>query len=405
MTSEPESTPNAIQSIRETNRWRIAEALRAHGRGSRADLQRWTGLSRSTVAAVVADLQSRGAVLERLDDGDRTPGRGRPAGQLQLNPAIGAVIGVAFDHEDVRVAIADLFLNVLAERQAPVDFDAHPSETLDLAAELIAQALADAGTRRPRVIAAGVSVPSPINRGTAPTSSPVLLPRWLGRDPGRELSNRIGIDVRVDNDANLGALAELFFGAARGLENIIYIKIASGIGAGLVLGGKLYRGQTGIAGEIGHVHVKADGPLCRCGKRGCLETVASTTAVLEVLDAMYGPDLTLAGVMELLAADNIGAQRAITDAGRAVGRVLASLCSVLNPATIVVGGELSQAAQPLLSGIRESIDRYAEPYTAHAVELIAGELGARAEVLGALALANDDSDRARSELFAARRHV
>jgi predicted NBD/HSP70 family sugar kinase len=401
MISTPEPSPNAIKSLRETNRWRVAEALRVHGTGSRADLERWTGLSRSTIATVVTDLQSRAVVLERLDGGRGPQRRGRPAGQLRLNPAIGAVIGVAFDHRDVRVAIADLFLTVLAERCAPVDVDGDASAALDLAAELIEQALAETGVPRTRVVAAGMGLPSPINRGGGPS---ILLPGWRGVDPEAELADRIGIGVQLDNDGNLGALAEFLFGAGEGLENLVYVKVSSGIGAGLVLSGKLYRGQTGIAGEIGHVHVKADGALCRCGNRGCLETVASTCALLELLSAAHRRDLTLADVMELLADGDLGARRVIGDAGRAVGQVLAGLCGVLNLPAVVVGGDLSQAAEPLLAGIRESIDRYAEPLAARAVELRVGALGARAELLGALALANGDSASAHSTLFAAELH-
>jgi len=389
---------DVIRSLRETNRWRIAEALRVHGSGSRADLERWTGLSRSTVAAVVTDLQERAVVLERLDGDRESARRGRPAGRLQLNPALGAVIGVAFDHQDVRVAVADLFLTVLAERRAPVDVDRDASVALDLAAELIEETLAEAGVERTRVVAAGMGLPSPINRGGGPT---ILLPGWRRVDAGTELEGRIGIAVQLDNDANLGALAELFFGAGEGLENFAYVKVSSGIGGGLVLGGKIYRGQTGIAGEIGHVHVRAEGALCRCGNRGCLETVASTGALLAVLGAAHDRDLTPADLIELVADGDVGARRVIGDAGRAVGEVLAGLCSVLNLPAVVVGGELSQAPGPLLAGIRDSIDRYGEPLAARAVELRLGTLGARAELLGALALANGDTARAHSALFAA----
>lgn len=311
------------------------------------------------------------------------------------------MIGVAFDHRDVRVAVADLFLTVLAERWAPVDVDGDASASLDLAAELIEQALAETGVPRTRVVAAGMGLPSPINRGAGPS---ILLPGWRGVDAEAELADRIGVGVQLDNDGNLGALAEFLFGAGEGLENLVYVKLSSGIGAGLVLRGKLYRGQTGIAGEIGHVHVKADGALCRCGNRGCLETVASTCALLGLLSAAHGRDLTLAEVMELLAGGDLGARRVIGDAGRAVGQVLASLCGVLNLPAVVVGGDLSQAAEPLLAGIRESIDRYAEPLAARAVELRVGALGARAELLGALALANGDAARAHSTRFAAELH-
>jgi predicted NBD/HSP70 family sugar kinase len=389
-----------MKTLRDMNRIRIAEELRRHGEGSRGDLVSWTGLSRSTVAAVVADLQSRGVVLERVDGGARYQGRGRPPGQLRLNPSVGAVIGVDFGHRHVRVALADLFLTVLAERAAQVDVDTQASVALDLAAELVEQTLAEAGVDRSRVVATGMGLPGPIDTDTGTVGQSVVLPSWAGREAGRELEQRIGIEVRLDNDANLGALAEVFFGAGRDLENVVYVKVSSGIGAGLVLDGKIYHGQTGIAGELGHVHVKADGAVCRCGNRGCLETVASTGALVALLASSYDLELTLADLLDLVESGDLGARRVIRDAGRAVGEALADVCNILNPAAVIIGGDLSRAGEPLLSGIQESIDRYAQPGAAQAVKLMIGALGPRAEVLGAIALVSSNAD-ARSALAAA----
>ena len=389
-----------MRSLREMNRLRVADELHRHGKASRSDLSRSTGLSRSTVAAIVADLQARGLVIEDADGGTRSQGRGRPAGMLRLNPSVGAVIGVDFDHRHVRVAVADLFLSVLAERAAQVDVDTQASVALDLAADLVEQTLDEAGVDRSSVITAGMGLPGPIDARTGTVGPSVVLPSWAGLEAGSELARRIGIEVRLDNDANLGALAEVYFGAGRGLENIVYVKVSSGIGAGLVLGGKIYHGDTGIAGEIGHVHVKTDGAVCRCGNRGCLETVASTGALVAVLASTYGADLTTADVIDLVQCGDLGARRVVSDAGRSIGRVLADLCNVINPAAVIIGGELSCAGESLLSGIRYSIERYAQPGVA-AVKLVIGALGARAEVLGAIALVSSDADRVRSALVAA----
>src|SRR6516164_7368340 len=143
MNNEPERRITAMGSLREANRVRIAEALRRHGRGSRGDLVRWTGLSRSTVAALVADLQLQGLLLEGVEGEARDQGRGWPASMLRLNPSAAAVIGVDFDHRHVRVAVADLFLTLLAERAAPADVDTQASAALDLAAELVEETLAE----------------------------------------------------------------------------------------------------------------------------------------------------------------------------------------------------------------------------------------------------------------------
>src|SRR6202008_1802562 len=146
---------------------------------------------------------------------------------------------------------------------------------------------------------------------------------WAGLHAARELGRRLGVPVTVDNDANLGALAEASLGAGRGMGEVVYVKVSSGIGAGLVLGGRLHHGATGIAGEIGHVQVREDGAVCRCGNRGCLETVAATPALLESLRPAYGDELTAGGMLELAVDGNLGAQRVIKDAGWAIGRAVA----------------------------------------------------------------------------------
>ena len=129
----------------------------------------------------------------------------------------------------------------------------------------------------------------------------MILPGWAGLNAADELSERLGMPVAVDNDANLGALAEISFGAGRGLKDVIYVMVSSGIGAGIVLGGQLHRGVTGLAGELGHVLVRSDGAVCRCGNRGCLETVASTDAVLDLLRPTHGADITVRDLVELIA--------------------------------------------------------------------------------------------------------
>src|SRR5262249_29466109 len=157
------------------------------------------------------------------------------------------------------------------------------------------------------------------------------------------------------------------------------VMVSAGIGSGLVLGGRLHRGSTGFAGELGHVFVAEDGALCRCGNRGCLETVASTDAVLALLRSTHGSELTVADVLRLVAEGDLGATRVVYDAGRAIGRVLAGLASCLDPQAIVVGGELAPAGASLVDGIAEAIDRYALPGTARSLEVRAGVLGAGGE--------------------------
>jgi predicted NBD/HSP70 family sugar kinase len=247
--------------------------------------------------------------------------------------------------------------------------------------------LADAGVSLTQVVGAGMGLPGPLDQRTAVVSRSSILGGWGGLPAARELAERLRVPVAVDNDANLGALAELCLGAGRGAADLIYLKVSSGIGAGIVLDGRVHHGASGIAGEIGHVQLRPDGAVCRCGSRGCLETVASSSAVLELLRPVLGGELTLAGALELSRGGHVAVRRVVADAGRAVGRAVADLCNMLNPEAIVVGGDLSRAGDALPAGVRDAVDRHALPGAAGAVRVVAGRLGERAEVLGALTLA------------------
>ncbi len=310
------------------------------------------------------------------------------------------MVGIHFDHHHLRVAVADLSSTVLAEQTVDLDVDHAATTALDAAAELVDVVLAEAGIDRSRVIGVGTALSGPVTRdGTV--GSTVIMPGWSGLNAAYELSERLGLHVAVDNDANLGALAEISFGAGRGLTDVIYVMVSSGIGAGVVLGGQLHRGATGLAGELGHVLVHPDGVVCRCGNRGCLETVASTDSVLELLRPAYGSELGVAQLAELMAAGDLGARRVVGDAGREIGRILAGLCNVLSPAAIIVGGDLSVVGDPLLTGIREALERFGLPSVVEALDVKAGVFGDRAEVLGALALVIGDTDRLKSAGLAA----
>ena len=199
--------------------------------------------------------------------------------------------------------------------------------------------------------------------------------------------------MEVDNDANLGALAELVWGAAKGSSEVAYIKVATGIGAGLISGGHLNRGVNGIAGEIGHTVVSESGPVCRCGNRGCLETLASASAIANLLSDSRREPITTRRLLELNEAGDAAAKRLIGDAGQAIGLAVANVCNLLNPECVVVGGDLSAAGDTLLEPMRQTVRRIAIPSAVEKLEIVPGVLGERAELLGALALVAQESDR------------
>jgi predicted NBD/HSP70 family sugar kinase len=387
----------SLESLRARNRRRVIDTLRQRGTASRAEIARLTGLSRSTVSSLVGELQDAGLVVETTGAGDggvpRGQLQGRPPVLLALDRRAGAVLGIDFGHDDIRVAVADLARTVLAERVVEgIDVDHAGTGALDLAAHLAAEALEDADMPTERVIGAGVALSGPVDHEADVVHRSAILPSWVDIRPGAELSRRLSVPVHVENDANLGALAEVTMGAARGCRHAIYVMIAAGIGAGIIVDGRVLHGARGTAGELGHVLADERGPICRCGNRGCLETVVAGPAIVEMLRRTHGPELTLDAVLELVAGGEPGARRAIEDAGRAVGRALASLVNVLNPEIVVLGGELAAAGEALLDPVRAEIARHAIAPAARDVRVVRSRLGDRAEVLGALILAGQRAD-------------
>jgi predicted NBD/HSP70 family sugar kinase/biotin operon repressor len=377
---------HSLAQLRSSNLRAITSLLGSGGPQSRADLARGSGLSRTTVSSLVSELLDNGLVVETEDRG--TPykgGSGRPPLLVALAVRPGGVVGVDIGHGHVRVAVSDRSATVRAEVETVVDADPHGSATLDLAAELVHRAAEEAATPVEELLCVGLCVPGPIDRRSARVDHAVL-PGWHELAPADELARRLGLRVVVDNDANLGAMAEHQHGAGRGTADLLYVKLASGVGAGLVLGGRLHRGATGLAGELGHVLAREGGAVCRCGSRGCLETEVSTRHLLELLRPVYGDDLGLAGLLALDARGETAVRRVLTEAGQTTGRVLAGVCTVLNPGRIVVGGSLGSSAT-LVEAIRAGVDRYAHPESAASCEVVSGHFGSRAELMGSLALA------------------
>ncbi|MGW7098618.1 ROK family transcriptional regulator [Streptomyces sp. NPDC054838] len=374
-------TPGSQSSLHRANLERVVRAVRLAGSLTQAEIARATGLSAATVSNIVRELKEGGTV-EVTD----TSAGGRRARSVSLSGDAGIVIGVDFGHTHLRVAVGNLAHQVLAEDSEPLDVDASWTEGFDRAEALVGRLIEGVGVSRDKVIGVGLGVPGPIDVESGTLGSTAILPGWAGINPRQELSGRLGVPVYVDNDANLGALGELVWGSGRGVKDLAYIKVASGVGAGLVINGQIYRGPGGTAGEIGHITLDESGPVCRCGNRGCLETFAAARYVLPLLQSSHGAELTMERVVELAREGDPGCRRVITDVGRHIGSGVASLCNLLNPSRVVLGGSLAEAGELVLAPIRESVGRYAIPSAARQLSVLTGSLGGRAEVLGALAL-------------------
>lgn len=374
-------TPGSQTSLHRANLERVVRAVRMAGSLTQAEIARSTGLSAATVSNIVRELKDGGTV-----EVTPTSAGGRRARSVSLSGDAGIVIGVDFGHTHLRVAIGNLAHQVLAEESEPLDVDASSAEGFGRAEQLVNRLIETTGISAAKVIGVGLGVPGPIDVESGTLGSTSILPGWTGINPSQELAGRLGVPVYVDNDANLGALGELVWGSGRGVRDLAYIKVASGVGAGLVIDGHIYRGPGGTAGEIGHITLDEAGPVCRCGNRGCLETFTAARYVLPLLRPSHGPDLTMERVVQLAREGDPGCRRVIGDVGRHIGSGVANLCNLLNPSRVVLGGSLAEAGELVLGPIRDSVSRYAIPSAARQLSVLPGALGGRAEVLGALAL-------------------
>jgi predicted NBD/HSP70 family sugar kinase len=370
-------------NLREEGRLRVLQALYDSAGTSRPELGRVTGLSRATVSSLVADMIAAGLVCE--DNGLAEPenrSMGRPAQPLSLNHSAAYAVGADIGHTHVRVALCDLYGTPVWDQVEMKEVDGAPHETLDLAADLIERALRECFVPRERVLGLGADIASPV-RSDGSLGADGIMPGWAGIRPGAELERRTGLAAQLINDANAGALAEHRYGAGRDTDDMVYVRLSAGIGAGIVAAGRLLLGTGGLAGEIGHLHVVQAGPVCRCGNRGCLETVASPVAIARLLQDSWGQPITPDDLPRLLAGNSAGALRVLEDAGEAIGRALAGLVTLFNPQMIVVGGDLAATGERLAGPIRHTIARHALPSAVPQVTIVTGELGSSAEVRGA----------------------
>jgi predicted NBD/HSP70 family sugar kinase len=392
----------AANAPRDTNLMRVVAVLREQGRLTRAEVSEATGLSRTTVSGILNRLRDYGLVVENTEPPQGAAvagGLGRPPTTVALDLSAGAAVGVDIGRRHIRVTLADLGHQVLAQREARFDVDGRADQALALVATLVGEAIAASGVAPGRILGLGLGLPAPIDSDGRIGSSKIL-PGWTGRAPGPELAARVGLPVQVGNDANLGGLAEALYGAGRGHRHVVYLKLATGIGGALVLDGRLHSGAGGVAGEIGHTTVSDTGAVCRCGNRGCLELVAGGPALLDALRHTGVELSSIADVIERAQAGHAGCRRVIEDTGALVGVAVANTVKLIDPSIVIIGGELAAAGDLLLGPIRAALRQAglagAEPLVAAAV------LGEAAESLGGVLLVLHETDKAAAEDLVAR---
>jgi predicted NBD/HSP70 family sugar kinase len=372
-----------VGAVLTENHQAVLREIRRHGPLTRAQIVRYTGLSRSSVHALTSELLACGLIGEA--NRRVSPPRGRPAASFAFNGGSGHVLAIAFQHSSVSVAVADLTGSILEQATAQVDTGADAERALTTAASQAEAVIERTRTRR-TVLAAAASLPGPIDIEHGTVGSFSILRGWSSIDPARRLSELLELPVIIDNDANVAAYAEIHVGSAVGCRHLLYVKASTGVGAGLILGGRIYRGATGMAGELGHVTIEPTGRICRCGSKGCLETVAGIDGIIAALSGTHEDAVTIERVIGLAADGDAAAERALAEAGAALGRAIGEVSNLLNPSLVVIGGELSAGGDLLIDPLRASLRRAAMRVIARDIEVVASQLGTRAELLGAAAL-------------------
>jgi predicted NBD/HSP70 family sugar kinase len=376
-------SPGSTASLRPANQRRVVDVLRGSAQEpvTQAELARVTGLASGTISNIVRELTAAGLI-------ETEPGSGRRGTVVRLSRTAGLVVGIDVGHSHLSVAVADLSGEPLVEKRQRLAHDHRYEEGLELADTLLNEALSEAGHGWDEVRTIGMGLPAPISDDVVRSSA--ILPGWVGINAAGVSQERFKRPVHIDNDANLGALAEHLIGAARGEDQVVYVKVSSGVGAGLIVDGKILHGARGTAGEIGHLTIDEQGPVCRCGSRGCLEAYAATDRIAEMMGAQL-PDATIDDVFESARSGNVAASRLLEDAGMHLGWGLATVVNLLNPGVVVVGGDLARAGEPLLEAIRMGLRRHVLADAA-ATPVVLSELGDRASMLGAVLLAADRTD-------------
>jgi N-acetylglucosamine repressor len=354
------------RAIREVNRSIILDLVRRDRRISRTELARRSKLTKPTVSTIVDQLIADGVVRE-VGFGASVAGGGRPARLLDFNEDSAAYLAVHFGMHTITVAVADARGQIFESRSRPAIYDA-PARSMKALRPLIAEALRAAKVPRSRIEGAAATVPGLYDRESGVC---VLAPNLGWRDfPVRAaLTDELGMPVIVNNIIHAVAVAEGRVGAARGVRSYVCVYVDMGIGSGIVADGRLFFGQRGLSGEIGHCPVVADGPACGCGRSGCLETVASTMALARVAEqAIAAGETSVLGARETIDAAAITqaaltgdalAVRLLADAGEHLGRGVSYLLNILNPEMVVLAGPYAAAGEILLAPLRASVRRHA----------------------------------------------
>lgn len=384
----------ANHNVRNFNKHAAVDLIRFAGKGlSRTDLAEEMGLTRAAVTSIVNDLISNGIILETES---RTTSSGRPPVVLEINPNQGIVAAIDMGAMHLSVALGDFSARILEEVEVPFRIADGPEMCLQEADRVLHELLEKRQLAQSNLAGIGLGVPGPVIAEEGLVMAPPIMPGW-DRFPIRAtLEKQWQTSITLNNDAELGALGEWAAGAGRGEKNLAFIKVGSGIGAGLMINQQIYGGTTGSAGEIGHLTVDENGPLCNCGNHGCLEAFAGGHAIASqarklaasskrtILSEKSIDSLTALDVAEAARKGDLVSQEILKRSGVYIGIAIAGLINLFNPSTVIIGGGVAQAGDLLTSAIRQAVRERSLRASEHGVRITTAMLGRRSSLMGAL---------------------
>src|SRR5690349_3461786 len=351
------------------------------------------GLTKAAVTIIVNDLISNGIILETES---RTTSSGRPPVVLEINPNQGFVAAIDMGAMHLSVALGDFSARILDEVEVPFRVADGPEQCMQQADSVLRQVLEKRGLPSAQLSGIGIGVPGPVIAEEGYVMAPPIMPGWDHFPIRATLEKQWKTSVTLNNDAELGALGEWAYGAGRGEKNLAFIKVGSGIGAGLIINQQIYGGTTGSAGEIGHLTVDENGPVCACGNHGCLEAFAGGHAIAAqarqlvvsgkrtLLSAINPDSITARDVAEAARRGDLPAQEIIKRSGTFVGIAIAGLINLINPSTVIIGGGVAQVGDLMTGTIREAVHERSLRASEHSVRITTAMLGRRSSLMGAL---------------------
>jgi glucokinase-like ROK family protein len=384
---------SANQNIRNFNKHSAVDLIRFSTAGiSRTDLAEEMGLTRAAVTLIVNDLIENGVILEAES---RAIPNGRPPIVLEINPRRGLVAAVDMGVTHINVALADFSAKIMEEISLPFDIKEGPQKCLSEVRRILQDLLDRYGVDISQIMAVGVGVPGPVIKDEGMVISPPIMPGWDKFPIRKTLEKEWGCPVSLNNDAELGALGEWAYGAGRGEKNLAFIKVGSGIGAGLIINQQIYAGTTGSAGEIGHITIDENGPLCTCGNHGCMEAFAGGNAIANqarqlvasgkrtLLSNIPSENITAQVVADSARRGDLPSQEIIMRAGTFIGIAIAGLVNLFNPSAVIIGGGVAQAGDLLTTSIRQAVRERSLRALEQSVHITTAMLGQRSSLIGA----------------------